>query len=490
MRANARGTAPFLAALVLLAPPGCADQPAGTSSVAVGLRAGGSAGDRHCRVPAPEPIAFVDLPGRPFGVVPAPDGCSVLVAVNPGGSTPANGVALLRRYDGRMGIERVIDLPERPAGMVLTHDGQLLLAAVPAGVLVLDVARVLDGATDPVVGRVPGGPGSIQVNVTPDDSLLFVSDEGGGTITVVDLRRARDTGYGADSILGRVPVGVAPIALAISPDGRWLYNTSQRAAADWGWPIACKREGSADPGLVAPAGAVVVVDVDRARIDPAGAVVSRVPAGCSPVRAALAPDGEVLWVTARNSDALLAFDAGRLGRRPDRALLGSVPVGRSPVGVALFRRGRRVVVANSNRFADDPLQPQTLTVVDATRLEDGLEAVMATVPAGAFPRELAVSPDGRTLFVANYLSSSLEVVDLRPFFGREDGDEDADAAGGQRSGRRRPSSLPRARRGDRGDHRDAGNAGWLSRGPPQPSRGVSRRDLRDSRGSSIPTCSR
>ena len=448
MLANARRTALFLAAFALPMSAGCAEQEKQSSSqrsIAEGLRAGGSADrdhrdspaspgpkrERHCSAPAArEPIAFVDLPGRPFGVVPTRDGCWVFVAVNAGGSSPATGVALLHRSHGELRLERVVELLERPSGMVLTHDRQLLVAAVGDGVLFLDVARMLEGVGDPVVGRIHGGPGSIYVNVTPDDALLFVSDEGGATVTVVDLRRARDGGFAADAIVGRIPVGVAPIALPVSPDGRWLYGTSQRAAESWGWPVACKREGSADPQLVGPQGAVVVIDVARARVDPANAVVSRVPAGCSPVRAVLEPEGEVLWVTARNSDALLAFDASRLVAHPSRALLGGVPVGPSPVGVAVFKHGRRVVVANSSRFAPDPLQPQTLTVVDARRLEAGAGAVMGTVPAGAFPRELAVSPDGRTLFVANFLSSTIEVVDLRPFLGHghmeEDEEEDDD----------------------------------------------------------------
>lgn len=438
MLANARRTALFLAAFAVPMSAGSAEQEMRSSSQRDGLHAGRSAerdhrepaspgrgGDLHCRAPALDPIAFVDLPGRPFGVVPTRDGCWVFVAVNPGGGSPTNGVALLRRTHGGLHLERVIELPERPAGMVLTHDGHLLAAAVMDGVLFLDVARMLEGAGDPVVGRIHGGPGSIYVNVTPDDALLFVADETGATITVVDLGRARGGGFAADAVIGRIPVGVAPIALPVSADGRWLYGTSQRAAESWGWPVACKREGSADPQPVGPQGAIVVIDVARARVDPASAVVSRVPAGCSPVRAVLEPEGEVLWVTARNSDALLAFDASRLVAHPSRALLGSVPVGPSPVGVAVFKHGRRVVVANSNRFAPDPLQPQTLTVVDARRLEHGGDAVMATVPAGAFPRELAVSPDGRTLFVANFLSSTIEVVGLRPFFGRghEDGED-------------------------------------------------------------------
>jgi 6-phosphogluconolactonase (cycloisomerase 2 family) len=35
------------------------------------------------------------------------------------------------------------------------------------------------------------------------------------------------------------------------------------------------------------------------------------------------------------------------------------------------------------------------------------------MPAGAFPREFGQSPDGQTLFVANYNSNELEVIDLK-----------------------------------------------------------------------------
>jgi DNA-binding beta-propeller fold protein YncE len=38
--------------------------------------------------------------------------------------------------------------------------------------------------------------------------------------------------------------------------------------------------------------------------------------------------------------------------------------------------------------------------------------VLGSIPAGAFPREFGRSPDGQTVFVANYMSSELEIIDL------------------------------------------------------------------------------
>lgn len=38
--------------------------------------------------------------------------------------------------------------------------------------------------------------------------------------------------------------------------------------------------------------------------------------------------------------------------------------------------------------------------------------ITGSLAAGIFPREFGQSADGKTLFVANYISSELEVIDL------------------------------------------------------------------------------
>jgi DNA-binding beta-propeller fold protein YncE len=80
--------------------------------------------------------------------------------------------------------------------------------------------------------------------------------------------------------------------------------------------------------------------------------------------------------------------------------------------VAVVNDGKLVIITNSNRFSSDQTVRQTLTVIDATKINSGQAAVMGSIPAGIFPREFGSSPDGRTLYVANYGSKELEVLDL------------------------------------------------------------------------------
>ena len=270
------------------------------------------------------------------------------------------------------------------------------------------------GAANPVPGSFSDGANSqsIYANVSPGDKLLFVSEERAHSITVIDLQRARSNGYKADAIIGKIPVANAPIALTFSPDGKWLCTTSQVALPDWHWPKACKPEGR-DPTtaqITNPQGAVIVVDVARASTDPAQAVVARVPAGCSPVRMAISPDGARVYVTARNSNAVLAFDTARLLSDPGHARVGEASVGAAPVPIAVVDAGRKVVAGNSNRFAASTA-PQSLVVLDTAKMEAATDAALGAIAAGAFPREMALSADGHTLFLTNFGSNSLQVID-------------------------------------------------------------------------------
>jgi DNA-binding beta-propeller fold protein YncE len=300
--------------------------------------------------------------------------------------------------------------------MVMTHDGKLLIVADDEYVVFMDVMRMTSGSGDPILGYMSekGSSGRVYANVTPDDKFLFVSDENTETISVINLQKARAEGFKGTAQVGKIPVGIAPIALTFSPDGKWLYTTSQLAPKSLNWPVACKPEG-ADPATAKveyAEGAIIVVDVVRAQTDPAHSIVANIPAGCSPVRLAISPSGDRVYVTARNSNALLAFDTDALRSNTEKAQVGKVPVGSSPVGVAVVNDGKLVLVTNSNRFASDQTERQTVSVIDATRVTEAQTAVIGSVPAGIFPREFGQSPDGRTLFVANYTSNELEVIDL------------------------------------------------------------------------------
>lgn len=380
------------------------------------MSAQGAKSAARCNAAAPEPVSFIPLPGHPFSTVASKDGCWLFVTVTSGNPRSANGVAMLRRTDGRITLQKVFPVEASPTGMVMTHDGKLLIVADDEYVVFMDVMRMTSGQGDPVLGYLSdgGGSGSVYANVTADDKFLFVSDENAETITVINLEKARAEGFKETAKVGKIPVGDAPIALTFSPDGKWLYTTSQLAPKSLNWPIACKPEG-ADPATAKEKyaqGAIIVVDVARAQTDPANSIVANVPAGCSPVRLTISPSGDRVYVTARNSNSLLAFDTNAIRSDVEHAQVGKVPVGSSPVGVAIVNDGRFVLVTNSNRFAKDQTARQTLTVIDAGRVSEGQAAITGSVPAGIFPREFGQSADGKTLFVANYNSSELEVIDL------------------------------------------------------------------------------
>jgi DNA-binding beta-propeller fold protein YncE len=367
-----------------------------------------------CNAPAASPSVTIALPSRPFAVRPSADGCQLFVSLMGDNTAKNPGIAMLTRAGGRIELLRVVPLKSPPAGLAPTHDGKLLVATAADGPVFLDVERMASGAANPVLGSFSDGANSqsVYANVSPGDKLLFVSEERAHSITVIDLPRALSNGYKADAIIGKIPVGNAPIALTFSPDGKWLYTTSQGAMADWHWPKACKPEGR-DPATAQisnPEGAVVVIDVARASTDPAQAVVARVPAGCSPVRMAITPDGSRVYVTARNSNAVLAFDTAKLLSDPGHARVGEAPVGAAPVPIAVVDAGRKVIAGNSDRFAASTA-PQSLVVLDTTKMEAGAGATLGIIAAGAFPREMALSADGHTLFLTNFGSNSLQVID-------------------------------------------------------------------------------
>jgi DNA-binding beta-propeller fold protein YncE len=93
-------------------------------------------------------------------------------------------------------------------------------------------------------------------------------------------------------------------------------------------------------------------------------------------------------------------------------MTASARVGTSPVPVALIQNGKTLAVGNSDRFGAAARSPQSLTVLDVEKIGKG-DARVGTIEAGAFPREMRVSADGKTLFLTNFNSNSLEIIDAQ-----------------------------------------------------------------------------
>ncbi|HEV7133907.1 MAG TPA: hypothetical protein VGN27_09290 [Gaiellaceae bacterium] len=314
----------------------------------------------------------------------------------------AGDVAVLANRGRRPRVIREITLPgDRLAGDALTNDERYLLVADGSGAAVVDVGRMERGAPHAVLGKVAVDARStsfaldsaIEVSVSPDDRFAFVALESANEIAVFNLARALTTGFKRSVLVGTIPLGLAVVGMAISPDGRWLYATSEAKSVT-------SRQGT-----------ISVINLKLAETRPTHAVVASAAAGCDPVRVALSPDGTVAWVTARESNSLLAFSAPRLRTNPQHALLARIRVGAAPVGLALLHKGTRIVVADSNRFAA-PGQTAALTVIDTHAALAHKAAVIGAIPAGIFPRELSAETTFDRLLVTNFGSNQLEVIDL------------------------------------------------------------------------------
>ena len=345
------------------------------------------------------PTALESAPGSPFGVVVTADGRWSFVALP---SMASIGVFRIGRSALPALVRQVyLYLTGQPLGEVLTHDGRYLLAADDEdGALVISVGRAEAGQGDAQVGILgtgTAGSGAIEVAVSPDGRFAFVSLENSASIAVYNLQRALTKGFGAADLVGVIPVGTAPVGLAVSPDGQWLYATSELARAA---PASAQSQGT-----------LTVINLRRAETDPAASLVATVAAGCSPVRVITSASGSVVWVTARGSDRVLGFSAARLRTDPAHSMIASVEVGEAPVGLALVDGGRRIVVADSNRFSASGAS-SSLAAVDVAAALAGRPALLGYLPAGGFPREMALEPDGRTLLVSNFSSGQLEAVDV------------------------------------------------------------------------------
>jgi DNA-binding beta-propeller fold protein YncE len=381
---------------------------------ALTARTAGSQANDRCNRPAVEPSITLALPGSPFQALPSADGCWIFAGLlQTESGTPA--IAVIERRDGNLTLRHLVPAPAGPAGMTLTHDGKLLIASAGESILIFDVARLTTGAGDALVATLTGdlpGAGRVYANVSPDDRLLFVSDERAKSISVVDLAAARARGFKTLGTIGRIPTGRAPIALTFSRDGRWLYTTSQVAPGEEKLPLSCRPQANPTGAPDHAYGAIIVVDVTRAATRPDSSVAAVVEAGCNPVRLYLNAAGDAAYVTARGENAVLVFDPRKFLSDPARARIARVPVGTAPVGIVGVDGDRRIIATNSNRFAGSDADRQSLSVIDASRVGEGAAAVVGEIPAGAFPRELRVTNDGKSLIVTNFNSKSVQLVDI------------------------------------------------------------------------------
>lgn len=195
---------------------------------------------------------------------------------------------------------------------------------------------------------------------------LLVANRNGGSISLFDLATGVE--------IARVPIGPAiPHEVAVSPDGR----------------LALTGEYGPNDG---PGRHVVVIDVAEGRL------VGRIDLGpkSRPHSVVFMRDGRRAVVTLEQSDRIALVDV------VDRSVLRTYPTGgREGHMVRLSPDGARAFV--TSRGAEG-----TLSIISLAG-----EAPPVVIPTGAGAEGLAVTPDGREVWVVNRIARSISIVETR-----------------------------------------------------------------------------
>ena len=249
-------------------------------------------------------------------------------------------------------------------------------------------------------GSPKGGPGV-------DESKLLPPDRASDGIGELDVRTGKR--------LRILPSGQDPEAFDVSRDGRTIYVSNEETAqasivdAASGRVRAAVAVGGEPEGVrIRPDGKFVYVtsEADNAVfvVDPArDKVVRRIATPPRPRVVVFSGDGKRAYVSSENGAAVTIVNAlthvavGHVAI-PSTSVTG--PLGARPMGLQLTPDGKTLYVANG--------RGGTVSVVDtaARRVVDTITAV------GARPWGVALSPDGKTLYTANGSSNDVSVIDL------------------------------------------------------------------------------
>jgi YVTN family beta-propeller protein len=194
---------------------------------------------------------------------------------------------------------------------------------------------------------------------------VFVADEGGGTLTVIDVVQGTSR---------QLPRPIVPHDVHLAADGGRLFAVGLARAIPQGGQAA--------------RGQLLVFDIGCAP-----KLVGSVAVGTDPASVVTSEDGQTAYVTDSEKGELVAVDLSR------HAVRYRSEVGRGPHGLRLSPDHRVIAVANAGDGS-----------VSLVSIATGQES--RRIQVGRRPLHVAFTPDGHRLLVSLNAENALAVVDV------------------------------------------------------------------------------
>ncbi|HKI95337.1 MAG TPA: bifunctional YncE family protein/alkaline phosphatase family protein [Gemmatimonadales bacterium] len=305
----------------------------------------------------------VALGSMPLAMAFSPDSSRIVSILS---GYRAQGIQVVDRASGR--VIQTLTQPAAFVGLAFAPDGKTLFVSGGALDAVYRYAWRGDSAVrlDSIdiaprgaqrASRYPAG-----VAVSPDGTRLYVAENLGDSLAVVDLASGK--------VVQRLATGRYPYGVAVTPDGTVFVSA-------WGgeWLAAFTAHG--------------------ARLAAAG----RIPVGRHPSAMALNPAGTRLYVALATKDSIAIVDTKartRIGGLSDAASAGPGE-GSTPDGLAVSADGHRLYVAEADNNAAAIYRLGAASSGDSSAV--GGDSLLGRVPAEWYPT--GVLARGDTLLVLN-----------------------------------------------------------------------------------------
>jgi YVTN family beta-propeller protein len=270
-----------------------------------------------------------------------------------------------------------------------------------------DEVAVIDTSTNQVVTQIPVGVGAFPIRITITLDLLkaFVSDNFTSSISVIDTVALTNS--------ATIPVERRPGTSAITPNGTQLWVVHQIAVQ--GDPnhspvevidtatnqvittVLIPGQGAKDILFTLDGSFAYIANNTLGQVDVIDTTtyqVTTIPTEPGSRRLAISPAGDRIYVTNNHGTpgSVSAIDTAT------QQVIATIPVGAAPFDVGVTPNNNEVYVTNQGDM--------TVSVIDTTTL-----TVIATIPTGILSQQLVITPDGTKVFVANGFSDTVSVID-------------------------------------------------------------------------------
>ncbi len=271
---------------------------------------------------------------------------------------------------------------------------------------------VIDTATNAVIATIPVSGTPIGITINPDKTEAYVTNRAFGTISVIDLL--------ANTVVATIPVESFPERVAFTPDGHFAYatnglsnsvsviDTATRSVTttihlsgvtpggqSLTEGIAISPDGARAYVAIQASGVVSIIDIAT------NTVSATVPVPGAPLEVLVSPDGAFVYLTAECGGLYGCVD---VLDPATYATTHRILVGLRPQGIDL---GEAMVLSRRSKVAYvSASYSWNVWVVDLDSY-----SVVTTIPVGAEPVGVAITPDEDRVYVANLGSNTISVID-------------------------------------------------------------------------------